>query len=145
MKRILLACSILIFSTAAFAQSEKTQNTADTKTVAVSEYDKVKTEQGNAILAQYEDINSLISKDNLAGAKAKYAEAQKMMEQSLDSDKKFLKKAKTDEEKTRLTRKIDSKQRLYDASKELPNASDAKTAKRYAVFIMEFANVTKMI
>lgn len=144
MKRILLAFSILIFSTAAFAQSEKTQNSADTKTAVVSEYDKAKIEQRDAIFSKYEDINALIAKDDLAGAKVKYTEAQKMMEQSLESDKKFLSKAKTEEEKAKLTRKIDTKQRLYNASKEFSNSTDAKSAKRYAVFVMEFANVTKM-
>lgn len=145
MKRILLACSILIFSTAAFAQSEKMQSSDDKKTTAVSEYDRAKAEQRAAIYSKYEDITALIGKDDLAGVKVKYAEAQKMMEQSLESDKKFLRKAKTEEEKTQLTRKIDSKQRLYDASKGLLDVTDVKFAKRYAVFVMEFANVTQMM
>ncbi len=145
MKRILLACSILICSTAAFAQSEKTQSSDGQKATAVSEYDKAKTEQRNAIYGKFEDMDALIAKEDLAGVKAKYAEAQKMMEQSLESDKNFLKKAKSEEEKALLTRKIDSKQRLYEASKELLNVTDVKNAKRYAVYVMEFANVTQMM
>ena len=144
MKRILLAFSILIFSTAAFAQSEKVQNNGEAK-ATMSEYEKAKADQKAAIFNKYEDINASIEKDDLAGAKQKYADAQKMMEQSLESDKKFLRAAKTEAEKSQLTRKIDTKQRLYDASKDLSNATDAKAAKRYAIFVMEFANVTQIM
>lgn len=139
MKRILFAVALLITTNAVFAQNAERANTTTEK---VSAFEQLKVEQKNQVMNQYEQIVNLLDKKDYKGAKVAYAEAEKVMNASLDADKKFLRKAKSDEEKTSMQNRMDSKARLLEASKPFATADLAVSGKRYAVYIMEFANVS---
>lgn len=139
MKRILLALSVLIFSNGVFAQNAEKGEKFDKNAT----YAEAKIEQKNAVNEKYEQLTSLLEKKDYTAAKQKYAEAQSLMEQSLASDKRFLKNAKSEEEKAQMERRLDSKTRLYEQSKSFLTADLAKEGKRFAVYIKEFAFVTE--
>jgi hypothetical protein len=132
MKRILLAIALLITSQGVYAQKAEKATT----------FDEVKVEQKSQVMDKYNQIVSLLDKKDYAGAKLAYAAAEQLMTKSLEADKKFLRKAKTEDERTQMQNRMDSKARLMEASKPFATADLAVSGKRYAVYIMEFANVS---
>ncbi|HTN47382.1 MAG TPA: hypothetical protein VL098_13615 [Flavipsychrobacter sp.] len=132
MKRILFLLSIVLFSNMTMAQQSDKENS----------YDAIKTEQKAQINAKYEEIKSLLDKSDYTKAKQVYADVDQMMQKSLKTDEKYLRKAKTELEKDRIQQSIKTKTSLYDAAKAFATADIAKDGKRISVYIMEFAFVT---
>lgn len=131
MKRILFALSVLILSNVAYAQ----------KAEKSSDYQVVMAQEKEQIHAMYSEIKASLEKNDFTKAKQQYADVVKLMEQSIASDKKFLRKAKTSDATANIESKITTKTHLLDASKPFATADLAKEGKRYAIFIMEFAGV----
>ncbi|HQE11291.1 MAG TPA: hypothetical protein PLQ78_00945 [Flavipsychrobacter sp.] len=131
MKRILFALSVLILSNVAYAQKAEKSN----------DYQVVMAQEKEQIHAKYSEIKASLEKNDFTKAKQQYADAVKLMENSIASDQKFLRKTKSADSQANLEYKIKTKTNLLAASKPFETVDLAKEGARYAIYIMEFAGV----
>jgi|GEM_PF-4363179 len=131
MKRIVFVFAMLLSANAVFAQNAEKP----------AKHEDVKVEQKQIILNKYNEIVSLLDKKDFTAAKQAYTAAEKLMNQNLEMDKKMIRKESNEDTKKKMERNLDSKTRLLEASKPFATADLATSGKRYAVYIMEFANV----